>query len=127
MLRAIIAVIVGWGIFVAATLAIFRLLGHDPHLPASKEVMFVTILWGVGFAFVGGWMAALIGGRYGRWCARIIAMIIAASSVITGIMIYGRQPLWSNIAALCLMAPAMWLGGEVRARQSQEAARGAHS
>jgi hypothetical protein len=108
-MRSILAVAAGYAIFALSAAVLFPFSGHRPHDQATAGFMAATIVYGIVFAAAGGYVAARVGGtapiRHGIWVGGIIALGAAVSLVVAP----GAK--WSQVAALCLMAPAAAVGG----------------
>ncbi len=115
MLRTIGAVIIGWLIFAVSATLLFRLSGQEPHAPATAKFMIGSIIYGVGFGFLGGWVAASLAKR--RGAALAVGIIIALGALVS-LVAQPTAARWSPISALVLMAPAAALGGIARSRIS---------
>ncbi len=111
MLRTIAGVIVGYLIFGVSAAVLFQATGQEPHAAATTKFMVGSIIYGIAFGFVGGLVAAIIARR--REAALAVAIIIAAGAIVS-MVARAREPKWSSIAALVLMAPAAGLGGVAR-------------
>jgi hypothetical protein len=99
--------------------ALFRITNHDPHAPASLGFEIGSIVYGVLFALLAGWIASFIGGRPDLIAAWVVAGIVALVAVASMI---GVGVGWSPLAALLIMAPSVVIGGwayRQRARQRQ--------
>ncbi|MBZ5721383.1 MAG: hypothetical protein LAO03_13475 [Acidobacteriia bacterium] len=117
ILRSVIAVLVGYLIFFASTIALFKLTGHDPHAPASLGFMVLSILYGVAFAGLSGFVAAWLARRYEFEHSLGVASVIAAVGAASLITRPGGGVMWTQLAALLIMAPSAIAGGWFRARQ----------
>lgn len=119
ILRSIAAVIAGYIVFVACTLVFFKVAGQNPHQAAPLPIMLSSMAVGIAAAFLGGYLAAIIAGRrplaHGISMALILALGAAASLAST----IGHGAIWSQIAALALMAPSAAAGAWVRSRQQR--------
>jgi len=117
MLRSIVAVLSGYLLFAASAVALFWLSGRDPHAPASALFQLFTTLYGMLFAGLGGFVAAVLARRsefeHGFAVATLIAVIGAASLLGT----LGHGSLWTQLAAILIMAPMAMVGARFRARQ----------
>jgi hypothetical protein len=117
MPRSILSVVVGYVIFAGSAFALFRLSGQPPHQAASMPFMAGSTVFGMVFATLGGYAAAWMAGRrplaHGVWVAAVLALFAAASLLAT----FGKGGIWSQAAALVLMAPCAALGGWLRGRQ----------
>ena len=78
MLKSVVAVVVGYLLFGLSAVAFFRLSGHDPHAAAGAAFMIFSIVYGVAFAVGGGYLAALIAGRFEIEHAFAVATLVAA-------------------------------------------------
>jgi hypothetical protein len=113
----VIAVIAGYLVFVASTLALFKLSGHDPHAPASLTFMGLSVLYGMFFAAVGGFIAAWLARRWEFEHSLAVATLIAASGAASLLARPGPGALWTQLAAVLIMAPMAMVGGYLRQRQ----------
>lgn len=116
MLRSIIAVVVGYLLFAASAFALFRISGHDPHAPANASFMGLSILCGMLFAAVAGFVAAWLAGRLEFEHSLAVAALIAAGGAASLLASPGHA-LWTQISAVLVMAPMAMVGGYARHRQ----------
>jgi hypothetical protein len=116
MLRSILAVVAGYLLFALSAVALFVLSGVDPHHTAALGFMIGATLYGMLFAFLGGYVAAAIAPNQPRAHASMLAMVIAIGAV--GSMVASRTLGWSQLTALFLMVPAATRGGWLRERQT---------
>jgi hypothetical protein len=114
-MRSVAGVIVGYLVFAVSALLIFRISGHDPHEPATTAFMVEAIAAGMVAALIGGYVAVMIAAR--QRAATELALVIAVLAVLSAASMHGRS-LWSNIAAVVLMAPAAKLGGALAKRRA---------
>jgi len=115
LLRSILAVVVGYAVFAASSGAIFMLSGHAAHASASPAFMLITILAGVVFAAVGGYVAGWLAGRRPVAHAVAMAVLLAVGATVSLVMTLGHGAVWTQVAALVLMAPSAVVGGWWRA------------
>ena len=77
-------------------------------MPASISFEIGSIVYGILFALLAGYVASFIGGRPDALAARIVAAVMVLVAVVsmamTGIS-------WSPMSAMLFMAPAAALGG----------------
>lgn len=118
LLRSIVAVVLGYAIFIVGTLSLFRVTGQDAHAEASMMFMVLSTAGGVLCAFIGGYVAALIAGQKPFAHGIATAMVVAAGATASLISTIGNGAIWSQIVALALMAPSAALGGWVRSRKT---------
>ena len=116
LLRSVAAVLVGYVVFAASSFALFRASGRAPHAPAPLPFMLATVASGVAFAVAGGWVAGWIAGRRPLAHGVGVALLVAAGAAASLASTLGRGAVWTQLAALALMAPAAALGGWLRAR-----------
>jgi hypothetical protein len=121
MLRLISGVILGYLVFALSALALFRLTNHPPHEPASIAFMAVSVVYGILFAVLAGWVAAGIAGRRDLLAAKIVAVILALGAVVSMNSITNTGFPWTQVSALFLMAPAVVLGGMLNLRRKASA------
>jgi hypothetical protein len=116
VLRSIVAVLVGYVVFAASAFTVFRLSGHAPHSVASGPFMLVTIVSGIAFAIAGGYVAGWLAGRRPLAHGMAMATLLALGAGVSLAATLGHGAVWSQVAALALMAPSAVLGGWLRAR-----------
>ncbi len=120
LLRSILAVFVGYVIFAASAFAIFRVSGQAPHAAAPVSFMLVSVVSGMVFAFAGGFAAGVIAGRRPQAHGVGVAVLLAIGAGVSLASTLGHGSVWSQVAALLLMAPSAAIGGWFRARQSAD-------
>jgi hypothetical protein len=119
MLRSAGAVVAGYFVFAASAALLFQLSGQAPHSPAPLTFKVASIVWGVVFALIGGWVAARISVRNPVAHGAAVAALIALGATIS-LIASGAGETWSQISALVVMAPSAWLGGVLAARRRAE-------
>lgn len=116
ILRSVAGVFLGYVFFAVCSFAIFRLSGRAPHAPASLSFMATTSAAGIIFAIAGGYLAGWIAGRRPLVHAVVMAVVLALGAAASLAATLGHGAIWSQVAALTLMAPAAVFGGWLRAR-----------
>ena len=116
-MKSILAVLVGYLIFGLPSAALFLLSGIDPELRVELEFRIWSTLYGIFFALLGGYTAARMAGGKELWHASAVAVILALLATISLIAQPTGSSIWSQIAALRFMVPAVILGGIVRLRR----------
>jgi hypothetical protein len=115
LLRSLAAVLLGYIVFAASSYAIFRMSGQAPHAVASMSFMLATIASGIVFAVAGGYVAGWIAGRRPLAHAVAMAALLALGAGVSLASTLGHGAIWTQLAALLLMAPSAVLGGWLRA------------
>src|SRR5215469_16250786 len=120
-MRAFLAVVAGYLIFAGSAVLLFRLSHVDPHSPAAAGFETLTIVYGLLFASLAGFVAGKIARRGDLACGTALALVIALGATVSLIAHPGAGALWTQTAALVLFAPAS-LGGDWIRRRSRHAA-----
>jgi hypothetical protein len=97
-LRTALGILVGDLIFIGSVGLFFYLSHVDPHAPAAPGFMALSIVCGVGFALVAGFVAGLIGHRRDLIAGIILVPIIAVPALISIVTRPGAGALWSQTA-----------------------------
>lgn len=121
MLRSVSGVLVGYLIFALSAAALFALSGKDPHAPASPVFMIGSILYGVAFSTIGGYVAALIGRRFEVEHSLAVAALIAVLGAASLLAESAQESKWTQLGTVLVIAPAAMLGGYFRQRQVRAA------
>ncbi|MCX6145261.1 MAG: hypothetical protein NTZ35_18815 [Ignavibacteriales bacterium] len=116
-MKSVLAVLVGYLVFGVPTILFFTVAGIDPRQEPELGFRIWSTVYGVFFAFAGGYVAARIAGKREVTHASAMACILAFLATASFIVQPGHGSLWSQIAALGFMTPAVILGGVLRARQ----------
>jgi hypothetical protein len=115
--RRAIGVVVGYLIFAVPAALLFQLSGKNPHGVVSAPFMMFTILYGMAFAALGGWVAEKIGRKPWR-PAVTLAVVIAVGASVSILTTPSTESRWSQLSALILMAPSALIGGWWATRRS---------
>jgi hypothetical protein len=118
ILRSIGAVVLGYLLFALPAFLFFRLSGQAAHAAAPPSIMAASILVGVLSAFAGGFLAAQLAGRRPLAHGVAVAIVLAAGATVSLAGTLGHGAIWSQVAALALMAPSAAFGGWARARRA---------
>lgn len=116
VLRSIVAVIVGYIVFAASAFAVFQLSGQAAHAAASTSFMVISIVSGMLFALAGGYVAGWLAGRRPFAHGVAMAALLATGAAVSLASTLGHGAIWSQVAALVLMAPSAAMGGWLRER-----------
>ena len=121
MVRSVIAVIAGYLIFALSALLLFRLTGRNPHAPAEIWFVIVTIVYGLFFATLAGFVAALLGKGFEMEHSLAVASLIAAVGAASLLSEVKSDAIWTQLAAILIIAPCAMLGGYLRQRRGRRA------
>ena len=113
-LRSIAAVLVGYTIFAVSGYAIFRLSGQAPHAEATTWFKLLTVVSGVLFALLGGYVAGWLAGRRPLAHAIAVALLLSLGAAVSLAATVNHGSIWTQVCALAVMAPAAVLGGWLR-------------
>lgn len=115
MVRSALAVLVGYILFALSALAFFKLSGQPPHQAAPAPIMAGSVAVGMLFALLGGYVAAWLAGRRPVAHGLAVGVVLALGATLS--LLFGKGAIWSQVAALGLMAPCAVLGGWLRAKR----------
>lgn len=109
MIRKVLSIIVGYAIFVATSLALFKIAGKDPHSDPTTTFIVLTIIYGAFFSFVAGLVTLLIAKTSDVKVNYILAFIIAGFATFSYFKSEGNH--WTQLIAIFIFAPTSILGG----------------
>ena len=112
VLRALVGIIVGWAIFAFSAVLLFRITDKDPHTWPGWSYAVGSILYGMLFAAVAGWVLAIIAKEKATQAAIILAVLIAVVALSSTTMVRAGGSYWSPIATALLMAPMIVFGAK---------------
>ena len=115
--RSVVSVIVGYLIFALSAFGLFQISGQPPHQAAPVSFIVGSIVYGAVFALIGGYVAAWLARRRPRAHGLADAVVLALGAAISLLSTLGKGAIWSQVAALAIMAPCAALGGWLRSRQ----------
>ena len=116
--RSIVAVILGYAVFAASAVLLFRIAGRDAHVSQNLGFVLFAVAYGAVFAGLGGLLTARIAPKNGTLHAAFVTLIIAAGATISLVSRPGAGSTWSQWAAIVVMAPTAWGAATVFARRS---------
>jgi len=117
MLRGILAIIAGYLIFAGSAVALFALSRQDPHTTAPPKFLILSVLYGIFFALLAGYLTAVIANVNDLRYVLLLAAIIAAGALFSLLARPGAGAIWSQVSALLFMSPAALVGGHLRLQQ----------
>jgi hypothetical protein len=109
--RSVASVIVGYLLFGVAAGLLFGLTQREPHHEQPAMFVVLSVIYGVGFAAAGGYLAAKLAPRRPRLHAGLVSVVIATLALASLAVNLGHGAIWSELATVALMAPAAALGG----------------
>ena len=119
ILRSIAAVIAGYLVFGIAAGILFAIVKQDPHSVASTAYMVGTTAYGAVFAALGGYLTASLAPRLPMAHVAVLAGIIAGGAVVSILTRASDEAMWSQVAAIVVIAPAVLIGGWMKARRAR--------
>ena len=115
--RSIVSVIIGYLIFALTAFGLFQISGRPPHQAAPLWFMLGTVIYGCVFALIGRYVAAWLCKRRPLAHSIAVAIVLALGAGVSLLSTLGKGAVWSQVAALALMAPSAALGGWLRAKK----------
>jgi len=115
--RSVLSVVAGYLLFAASAFLIFLLFKRPPHQAAPLWFMVVTTMIGMLFAFLSGYIAGLLARRNPLGHAIGVAAVLALGASVSLVSTLGKGAIWTQVAAIVLMAPSVIAGGWIRLRQ----------
>jgi len=107
-MRVFSGVVFGYLLFELLWRGLFQVTDTDPHAPASISFELDTVVFGLLFALLAGYIASFIGGRPHFIAAWIAGGLVALTAV--AVMI-AKVVAWPQVMQLFFMAPAVVIGG----------------
>ena len=120
-MRSVLAVVAGYLIFGIASFSLFRLSGHDPHAAASLSFKVWTVLFGMLFAFIGGYVTGVLAPTKPLAHGAALAILLATFAGISLCATAANTAKWTQVSAIIAMAPAALLGSALHSRRSRRA------
>ncbi len=115
-IRSIVAVAVGFGVFVIGSLLPRAASAEHPGTTPTAAFLAGAIAYGVVFAALGGLTAASMAGRKPLTHALVVAGLIAVAALAHPWLEPASNPRWLDLAAALLMAPAAAFAGWARSK-----------
>ncbi len=123
-MRTLGAVVAGYVIFAASAVLFFQLAGEDPHASGTAVFMTFSVVYGILFASLAGYVAAVIARRADLVAAVLVAVVIALGAVGSLVMtMRSGGAIWTQVTAALILAPSALGGGWLRLRQLRKAPR----
>jgi hypothetical protein len=109
MIKNILSVIAGYAIFVATSLALFKITKQAPHVDPTTSFLILTAVYGAVFSFIAGLVTQLIAQTKSLQVNYILAFIIAGFATFSFFKSDGNH--WTQLLAIFIFAPISILGG----------------
>jgi hypothetical protein len=116
-MRSVAAIAAGYLVFALSAAALFALTGQDPHTAADPSFMLTSVMVGVIFAMIGGYLAGRIVPERPRRHAAAVGLLIAIGAFVSLAMSKPETATWSQFAAITIMAPSAALAGSLVKRR----------
>jgi hypothetical protein len=118
MIRKILSVIAGYAVFAISSVLLFKVAGQPPHQDAPAGFMALTVIYGIFFSVVAGWLL--------QWIARqktlTLNFVLAALMFLlaaTSMLASGGSH-WTQYFAMFIFAPVSVLGGYLKNRLAKQ-------
>ena len=115
-IRSIVAVAVGFGVFVIGSFMPRGAVTQHPTEPPTAGLIAGAIAYGAVFAALAGLTAASLAGRRPFAHGLLVAGLIAVAAIVHPWLEPGLSPRWLDLSALLLMAPVAALAAWARSR-----------
>lgn len=112
-MRSALAVVAGYLIFAVCSFALFRFAGEDPHAAASFRFEAFTIVCGIIFAGVGGYVTGRLSPKEPLLHGFVLAVVMALFAAASMLSVHESGGRWTQFAAIFAMAPAAVAGSAV--------------
>jgi hypothetical protein len=116
-LRSLAAVVAGYRVFAVSAVLLFRLSGIDPHTHQPATFMRFAVIYGMGFAALGGVVTVYLASGRPALHAALLSAVIALGASISLIARPGAGATWSQWGAFLLMAPWASLAPRIIGKQ----------
>jgi hypothetical protein len=116
ILRSIGAVLAGYLVFGLSTALLFTIMRQDPHAAAATVYIVGATIYGAVFGAIGGFLTAWIATWRRMIHVAILAGVIAGVAAVSMLTRASDEPLWSQLAAMLVIAPAAIVGGWIRVK-----------
>jgi hypothetical protein len=116
-MRSVAAIVAGYLVFALSAAALFVLTGQDPHAAAHPSFMLTSVMVGVIFAMIGGYLAGRIVPEHPRRHAAAVGLLIAIGAFVSLAIRKPEAATWSQFAAITIMAPSAALAGSLVKRR----------
>ena len=109
-MRLVAGVVLGYVFFAVAAGLLFAVSGHDPHAVSTPGFMIASTVFGMVAALVAGFIASAVAKRADGRASVVVTMLIVLGAIISMVASPAAGTLWTQIAALILIAPCALAG-----------------
>jgi len=109
MVRKILSVIAGYAVFVATSLALFKVSGQNPRSDAATSFIIFTMIYGSAFSIAAGFVTQFIACATDLKVNYVLALILAGFAAFSFFKSEGNH--WTQLLAIFIFAPLSILGG----------------
>ncbi len=129
MVRSVIAVVVGYVVLAAATVAKFAAVRtfFPGALPALGEDVFPSTFWllviltsDVALMIVAGFVTAVVAGRSPIAHAAALGAVLVILGLVSIVVNWLQEPLWYQVTLVAIAVPAAVTGGSLRFHQRED-------
>ena len=109
MIRTLVAVLAGYLVFGISAGLLFNVTRHNPKVWPGAGFAILATVYGMVFAYLGGWVASAIANRNPGRHAWMVTATIVTIAILSMILQASSASIWSEVAAVVFMAPAAGL------------------
>lgn len=117
-MRSVAAVAAGYLVFAVSAVVLFQVSGRAPHAAVPTSFLMWSTAYGAAFAALGGFLAARVAPSRPVRHAAAVGLVIFALALASLLASPAGDSVWSQIAAMAVMAPAAWAGGRFAATRA---------
>lgn len=114
MIRTLLAVLAGYLVFGISAGLLFGVSGRNPKQWHGILFAALSTLYGMCFAFLGGWLAAKLAVRNPARHSLMVAVTIVTIAVVSAVLQAREASLWTEVCTVLFMAPAAAIAGRFR-------------
>ena len=114
MIRKILSVIVAYALFAVSAALLFMMTSQQPHHDAPVAFKLITIIYGLFFSVLSGFILQMIARQRQLALNFILALVIFLFASISLLTSAGSR--WTQLFAMFIFAPASIIGGYLKQR-----------
>jgi hypothetical protein len=116
MIRKILSVVAGYMVFAVSSVLLFNLTSQHPHQDASVAFKCVTIVYGIFFSILSGFVVQLIAVQKNLTLNYILAVLMGLLAALSLLTSTGNH--WTQLLAIFIFAPSSIVGGYLKNKLS---------